>query len=270
MTNSNLEPYLMRWRLEPDGAAVETPSSWLLPVRRDRSAAMLKVLKPAGDERNAAGLLRHLDGDGAVRLYEAEENALVLERANGSRSLVTMTISGRDAEAAEILAETVARLHAPRNCSIVPRLTPLEEHFSSLYARAGTMPLLGRCAAVARGLLATERDVLPLHGDLHHENVVDGGRRGWLAIDPKALFGERTYEVANLLCNPSPHGDIVHQPDRMRWLAELYAARLGLDGRRVLAFALAHAGLSASWDMDDGIDPTYPLRCAEVLDELVD
>src|ERR1700688_4791132 len=125
MSHSNLEPYLRRWHLEPDGAAVETPSSWLLPVRRDRCAAMLKVLTPASDERNAAGLLRHLDGDGAVRLYEADQNALVLERANGSRSLFTMAIAGRDAEATEILAETVAKLHAPRNCSVVPELTPL-------------------------------------------------------------------------------------------------------------------------------------------------
>jgi streptomycin 6-kinase len=270
MTNSNFEPYLIQWHLEPDGAAIETPSSWLLPVRRDRAAAMLKVLKSASDERNAAALLRHLNGDGAVRLYEADENALVLERAIGSRSLVTMAISGRDADAAEILAETLTKLHAPRDCSVALELTPLERHFSSLYDRAGMMPILGRCASLARGLLATERDVLPLHGDLHHENVVDGGRRGWLAIDPKALLGERTYEVANLHCNPAPHADLVHQPGRMRWLAEFYAARLGLDARRVLAFALAHAGLSASWDMDDGFDPTYALRCAEVLSELVD
>jgi streptomycin 6-kinase len=269
MTNSNLEPYLMRWRLEPDGAAIETPSSWLLPVHRDRCAAMLKVLKPSCDERNAAGLLRYLSGDGAVRLYEADEDALLLERANGSRSLVTMAISGRDAQAAEILAETVAKLHARRNCRLLPELTPLKQQFSPLYAHAGMMPLLSRCAAVARGLLATERELVPLHGDLHHENVLDGGQRGWLAIDPKALFGERTYEVANLLCNPSAHADIVHQPGRMRWLAELYAARLRLDLQRVLAFALAHAGLSASWDVDDGIDPTYRLGCAEVLNKLV-
>jgi streptomycin 6-kinase len=56
----------------------------------------------------------------------------------------------------------------------------------------------------------------------------------------------------------------------MQWLAELYAARLRLDVQRVLAFALTHAGLSASWDMDDGIDPTYRLRCAELIDGLVD
>ena len=103
-----------------------------------------------------------------------------------------------------------------------------------------------------------------------HDNVLDGDERGWLAVDPKALIGERTFEVANVFANPWPHADIVHRPDRMRWLAELYAERLRLDLHRVLAFALAHAGLSASWDMEDGGDPAYRLRCAELLCPLVD
>ena len=95
------------------------------------------------------------------------------------------------------------------------------------------------------------------------------GSRGWLAIDPKGLLGERTYEVANLLGNPWPHGEIVHQADRMLRLSTLYASRLDLDPRRVLGFALAHAGLSASWSLEDGSDPSYRLTCAAILDPLV-
>jgi streptomycin 6-kinase len=56
----------------------------------------------------------------------------------------------------------------------------------------------------------------------------------------------------------------------MQRLAELYAERLGLDVQRVLAFALAHAGLSASWHIEEGNDPAYRLRCAEILIQLVD
>jgi len=241
-----------------------------LPVKHGRLPAVLKVLKHASDERNAAALLRYWNGGGAVRLYEADEKALLLERATGSRSLMAMATSGRDTETAEILAEAVARLHALRPSEIPAQLTPLQEWFSSLYAHETLMPLLGRCAAVARNLLTTERDIGPLHGDLHHDNVLDGGQRGWLAIDPKALIGERTYEVANLLGNPFPHADIVHRPDRMQRLAALYSAKLGLDVRRVLAFALAHAGLSASWHIEEGSDPAYRLRCAEILIPLVD
>jgi streptomycin 6-kinase len=42
-----------------------------------------------------------------------------------------------------------------------------------------------------------------------------------------------------------------------------------MDCHRVLAFALAHAGLAASWDFDDGSDPDYRLKCVEVLAPLV-
>ena len=42
---------------------------------------------------------------------------------------------------------------------------------------------------------------------------------GWRSI-LKGLIGERTYEVANLLGNPWPHGELVHQTDRMLRLAE--------------------------------------------------
>jgi streptomycin 6-kinase len=42
-----------------------------------------------------------------------------------------------------------------------------------------------------------------------------------------------------------------------------------MDGDRVLAYALAHAGLSASWAMDDGSDPSYRLKCIEVLSPLL-
>jgi streptomycin 6-kinase len=75
--------------------------------------------------------------------------------------------------------------------------------------------------------------------------------------------------VANLLGNPWPHGEIVHQTDRMLRLAELYASRLNLDRRRVLGFALSHAGLSASWSLEDRSDPSYRLDCAAILAPLV-
>jgi streptomycin 6-kinase len=179
-----------------------------------------------------------------------------------------MALSGGDDRAAEILAGCVRRLHAPRECAAPDGLTPLRDWFRSLFAHEAELPILARCADVARCLLAEPREVTVLHGDLHHDNVLHGSR-GWLAIDPKGLCGERSYEVANLLGNPWPHGEIVHQTDRMLRLSMLYASRLDLDPRRVLGFALAHAGLSASWSLDDGGDPSYRLTCAALLDPLV-
>lgn len=230
---------------------------------------MLKLLKPDSDERAGAALLRFFASTGAVRLLADDEDALLMERADSQPSLLAIALGGHDEAAASILAGCVAQLHAQRMHPAPQGLISLRDWFQALFANEAQTPLLARCAAVARDLLATERETTTLHGDLHHDNVLPS-LRGWLAIDPKGLRGERTYEVANLLCNPQPHGDIVHDPDRMQRLAGLYAERLGLNRQRVLRFALAHAGLSAAWSLEDGRDPTFRLECAAVLDPLVD
>ena len=270
MTGPELDARLAAWGLVPDGSLFETPSSWLMPVRRDRTPAMLKIFKPTSDERDATALLRYYGGEAAVRVLAADDGALLMERAEGGRSLGAMATSGADIEAAEILADTLLRLHAPCAEPIPRSLTALESQFESLFRRAAEHELLARAAAVARDLLASRREVVPLHGDLHHGNVIDGGERGWLAIDPKGVIGERTYETANLLRNPWPHAGLVHDTGRMRRLAHFYAERLGMDAGRILAFSLAHCGLGASWDIDDGLDPAYSLRCVELLSGLVE
>jgi streptomycin 6-kinase len=260
---------LAKWSVLPDGVPMDTPSSWVLFVGHGTASAVLKVYKTASDERHGADFLKYLGGDGAVRVMEADDTALLMERAVGSRSLMEMAVNGEDIQSAEILADTILRLHAPRSSAIPKTLVPLETQFMSLFKRANDHPLLRTCASLAHRLLERQSDIVPLHGDLHHSNVLDGGARGWLAIDPKALIGERTYEVANLLGNPWPHGEIVHDTVRIQKLAELYATRLRLNADRILAYALAHAGLSASWDLDDGFDPGYRLKCIEVLTPLV-
>jgi streptomycin 6-kinase len=135
-----------------------------------------------------------------VRVIDANDTAVLMERADGPRSLTSMAVSGSDVEAAEILAETVLQLHAPRAGPIPSTLVPLKFQFGALFTRAVDHEFLARCATVARHLLATPHDAVPLHGDLHHGNVLDGEGRGWLAVDPKGLIGERTY--ANLLKIP--------------------------------------------------------------------
>jgi streptomycin 6-kinase len=261
--------HIAKWGLVQDGSEIETHSSWLLPVRQSAVLAMLKVYKPDSDERPGTDYLRYLDGDGAVRVLATDNEAHLMERAAGSRSLLHMAVNGDDFGAAEILAGTVAKLHTPRARLVPPTLVQLERQFASLFRRANEDPWLRLSAACARALFATPRDVIPLHGDLHHSNILDGGVRGWLAVDPKGLIGERTYDVANLLGNPWPHSEIVHSTERMQRMAELYAKRLDIDAQRVLGFALAHAGLAASWNIDEGTDPAYRLKCADVLAPLV-
>ena len=82
-------------------------------------------------------------------------------------------------------------------------MIPLSRWFGALWPMAERHgSLLAEAAATAKDLLADQRDVVVLHGDIHHGNVLDFGPRGWLAIDPKGLIGERTFDFVNILRNP--------------------------------------------------------------------
>jgi streptomycin 6-kinase len=122
--------------------------------------------------------------------------------------------------------------------------------------------ILRLSAATASKLLATPRDVMVLHGDIHHGNILDFGPRGWLAIDPKGLSGERSFDYANILCNPDH--ETATMSGRLAHRIELIAKAAALERARLLQWILAWAGLSAVWLLDDGVSPESPLRVAEL------
>lgn len=242
-------PYLTRWNLVPDGAALHTHSSDLLPVRFQGRAAMLKVARSA-EEEVGHGLMVWWSGIGAAQVLAHDGPALLLERIEGGRSLTALAGAGQDDEASHILCRVAAQLHTPRPPPL-PKLVPLETWFRALGPAARRYGgLLVDCAATARQLLDTPQEVRVLHGDLHHENVLDGGERGWLAIDPKGLTGERGFEYANIFCNPDMQA--ATRPGRLARQSWVVAQAAGLDRHRLLEWMLAYAGLSAAWHLEDG------------------
>jgi streptomycin 6-kinase len=264
-----IETYLARWRLTPDGDPLETHSSIVLPVRRspaDGAAdgaerCILKVAR-ADEERAGARLMAWWDGDGAARVLELEGDAVLLERALGPGSLTRMARTGRDDEASRIVCAAAARLHAPRDRP-TPELVPLGRWFRALEpAAAAHGGILARAAATAHELLSAPRDVVVLHGDLHHDNVLDFGARGWLAIDPKGLVGERGFDFANLFCNPDLR--TAAAPGRLARQATVVAQAAGLERARLLRWVLAWAGLSAAWALEDGDHPEVAIAVAEL------
>jgi len=82
MINSVFTPLLAKWGAVPDGPELDTPSSWLLPVRLVSAPAMLRVFKPNSDERHGSEYLKYLGGHGAVRVLAADDAALLMERCH--------------------------------------------------------------------------------------------------------------------------------------------------------------------------------------------
>ncbi|MGO3125675.1 MAG: aminoglycoside phosphotransferase family protein [Advenella sp.] len=242
-------PWIKKWNLVQDGTPIATPGSSLLPVKMNNAMAMLKI---ARDEHEIRGgkVLQWWDGNGAARVFARNANALVLERAQGKQSLMQMALHGQDDNASRIACDTVAQLHAyARRIPGQPELVLLQLWFADLFAAARSNPVLQQCANAAQRLLADPEEITVLHGDIHHDNILDFADRGWLAIDPKGLLGERGFDYANLIVNPDL--PTVTDPVRFARQVQVVSQAASLDRHRLLCWVLAFAGLSAVWFIQD-------------------
>jgi streptomycin 6-kinase len=253
--------YMDHWQLIPDGELIITRSSKLLPVVQNTVPAMLKIAEEP-EEKSGANLMVWWNGHGAAGVLAHENNALLLERATGGRSLSNMAKNGDDTGASKIICKAVHALHR-QTLSKLPELVPLVQWFAELDTGAAKYGgLLSLCAETAHALLSLQEDVVILHGDIHHHNILDFGERGWLAIDPKGLIGERGFDYANMFCNPDHK--TATMPGRLAKQAAVVSSAAGLNRKRLLQWLLAWAGLSALWSFNDGIEKEMDLKIAEI------
>ncbi len=248
-----------RWSLEVGDPFANLSYNFAAPANRaDGTPAVLKLSFPGDKEfETEAEALRRFDGRGAVRLLEldAEKGAMLLERMEPGESLETI----EDDEAATIIAADVMRkLWRPAPPSHpFPTIAEWAEGFERLRKSfgggTGPMPpdLVEKAEGLFAELLATEESPVLLHGDLHHGNILSS-RRGWLAIDPKGVVGERAYETAAMLHNPAGFLEKPNPGKLLERRIEILSEKLGLEESRVRGWGVAQSVLAAYWSLEDG------------------
>ena len=247
MENRLFNTWLNRWGLTPDGEPFETHTSQLLPVVvvKNGQKAILKITDD-DSERIGCELMVWWNGNGAAKVLAHAVGAILLERATGTGSLADMSWTGNDAQACRIICHAASRLHLSRNAS-TPALTPLHHWFRDLAPAAKKHGgILTRCDSVANVLLSSPHDEVVLHGDLHHGNILDFGTRGWLAIDPKGLVGERGFDYANIFTNPDlaePTRPVAIEPDIFTQRVNIVSEVARIERQRLLMWIVAWCGL---------------------------
>lgn len=254
-----IEEAARRWQLADIRPVADTPGSLVYRARHPGGRSVIaKILKPRGmGEIAGMDYLAWRDGLAAVRLLAREENACLLEDA-GTRTLEDVREADGEAGATRIFAAVLRQLHAPSLSPVPGGLVPLRRHFAALLEGRITMPAahasnVAWAADVARMLLAEQANVMPLHGDLHHENILCDTDGQWRAIDPHGLIGDSAYDAANFFGNPLGRPDITCDAHRVRLLAGILAPALGCSEGKILRYAAAHAALSACWSIDDPV-----------------
>nr|WP_208863824.1 aminoglycoside phosphotransferase family protein [Mesorhizobium loti] len=248
-----------RWKVSAPELIAETFSSriWKV-VRGDGSPAVVKALKPfddVADELRGEYFLAWRRGEGAVRLLGRDGHSMLLEY--GGDTLLTQVLDEQgDNAATAIAAEVMAKLFSPSHHPFPPELQPLRERYASLFRKAATDRDAGHAsiyveaASIAGRLLDNPHDIRPLHGDLHHDNILHGPR-GWLVIDPKGVLGDPGFDAANMFYNPLDRDALCLDPQRIAHMAEVFAKTLGQSPPAILDHAIAYGCLSAAWHHED-------------------
>jgi len=249
--NEKLNNYLVAWNLSAPKLLKQTMTSHIYTVVHESETVILKVLSSTEiDEQRGAVALRYFNGHGAVRLLRHDDGAQLMEYAAGDE-LVTLVERGEDKNATRIIAHVIEQLHSVPQDAPYNGLLMLDRWFGALLQKAaadkhaGIESIYVRSGSLAERLLADQREIRVLHGDLQHYNIRHTPR-GWLAFDPKGVVGERTYDCANTLCNPVMP-ELVHNEARLLNNAAILADSLALELERVLAFTYMYACLNASW-----------------------
>lgn len=238
-----------RLGLALDGPVTDTLSGLVGRVARGGELLMLKLTYET-EEHVGARALQWWGGDGAARVVQLDGRAVVMERLGEPlRRLVS-----DDQVATAVICDVVERLHAHANATEPQGFPSLRQWMASLLT--DTDPRFAVARDLAERLLGEDAEPVLLHGDIHHENVLDGGRRGWLAVDPKGVVGPRAFDYCNTFTNWTLEQSIEHFDTRL----EAVADRSGVERGRMLQWIVAWSALSGIWHLEDGDEESaaYP------------
>ena len=267
-----------RWDLRVFPPFEPLSYNYVSPAQRaDGTAVVLKLGVPNPELTSEAAALRLYNGDGAVRLIDADPQAgIILEER-----LLPGTPLGDladDERATAIAAQVMRQIRRPVPAGHpFPSVVQWAAGLQRLRQRygGGTGPLETRLVERAEAnyaeLIASTAETVVLHGDLHHWNILSasGGaqRQPWLALDPKGLVGDPGYEVGQYLLNKIPDWNdsaqiAAIQRRRLRQFAEAW----NYDWQRLCAWGIAHSVLSGFWSLEDhGYGWEEAFRNAEIL-----
>ena len=263
-----------KWELVLQKPFSNLSINYVTPVlQADGSSAVLKLGVPGSGMEDEMAALRHFNGRSMVQLLKADpkNGAMLLEHIYPGHSLSQVN---DDHSATQIISHLINRIHtSPSSEGEFPNISDwfgdLFEWQESSISKIFPIPvdMVLKAQKRADQLLGTAAPPTVLHGDLHHENILNSGDDIWLLIDPKGVLGEPVYETAAMLRNGLPNDPDC--PDLQRILEQRIqdlSDNFQFDPDRIAHWGFCQTVLSIIWASGAGNIPDLRwIRIAQVL-----
>lgn len=252
---SDLEPVNnMAFNYVTSGYRSEKPI--ILKLGLDNEALMLETTA-----------LKCFYGYGAIKVLAEDKGMLLLERALPGITLKSY-FPTRERESIEIACRVMQKLHKAR----IPESHGLPHVKDRLAALDKDLQIpfdyLNRARKLRDRLLETAGPDVLLHGDLHHDNILQYGN-DWSVIDPKGVIGDAAYEAAVFIINPMPELLNIDNPlGIIQNRIECFASLLDIPAKRIFDCCFVQAVLCWIWALEDGCDTGYFRALIKLLERI--
>lgn len=219
--------------------------------------AVLKVGVPHRDFSTEMEALDIYDGRGINRLIDRDIdlNAMLLERIRPGKMLSSISDKRAQAEAGAAIMVSLQTVPPP----VAHTLPHFMEWVESSHedARACEDPersrgYIDQFPRVLEIMAAFGVDAEPqklLHGDLHHFNILEDERRGWIAIDPKGVIGASCLDIGRFIGNTVGDGSRSEKRAEVIEALEIFSSILDETFERVCLGAFVDKIVGSSWGL---------------------
>ncbi len=275
-----VKTYETKWGLKSKGAFPELTLNYVEKVKTNNGEYLvLKIGFPQDlDFARQAKTLKLYSGNGAAKVIneDIENSVLLLEGCIPGKSLHTLKDETKEVLIFTNIAKRLWR-RAPEDPSfenISKAMEDFEWYLDNIIKVEKSLPkdLVVKARDLYKKLIATQKDTFLLHGDLHHDNIISSAR-GWLAIDPKGVIGEREFESASFIYNPykqfSENQELITEKFFSHRI-ELIAAALRFDKHRITHWAFVKSVSSQIWSIQDfNREDKVSIKIARALEKLL-
>jgi streptomycin 6-kinase len=237
-------------------------------VQNYQLPVVLKISTDAKAIANEAKALRYFEGSATIKLlsYQEKYSALLLQQAIPGNTLKSLYPVHADF-VNNCYATTVKKLHANRApghhafCHIKDWLKALD----NISLQQLPAHLVKKALASRNTLLTSLNREIILHGDLHHDNILQSGD-DWLMIDPKGVVGEIEFEVSAFdFISPTEFENHPAIKSLFESRVKQLSDTLNLNAQRVKDWVFVRLILFIAWHFEDKTNPDWSLNLVNAL-----
>ncbi|SCF07530.1 streptomycin 6-kinase [Micromonospora haikouensis] len=231
-----LTDLVAEWGLDLGEQLKSGNSSVVFRCTGPQGEAVLKLSPDSYAVREEVDMLRQFGPSGRVPVVlAAARGAVLLESIRPGTLVEKMAQPPTPADYADFLTD----LHAAGDPAAAPRqLTDwIDVLFNSAVRRGAD---LAGSKRLRDDLFAVPTETVLLHGDLHLGNVLSGGARGLVAIDPMACAGDPCFDAVDYVLEGLDRAEMVRRRDEL-------AAAAGIDVDRLDMWCRVTAPIGATY-----------------------